>query len=108
MSDIMSNRPAGSDPAMAAYRQGRQAGLALGALAVSAVAFISLLGLEKAILGIVLAVLALRGMAPGSPDRRISVAAIAIACVYAVTFVIVMILFREKFFELGRLLQQLG
>lgn len=108
MSDMPSSRPTGGDAVTAAYRQGRQAGLALGALAVSLAAFISLLGLEKAILAVVLASLALRRTPPDSPGRRIGLAAIAVACLYAVTFVIVMVAFREKLFELSRLLQQLG
>jgi NADH:ubiquinone oxidoreductase subunit K len=107
MSDIFPTRPA-EDSVSAAYRQGRKAGLALAALALSIVAFISLLGLEKAILAGVLAIVSLSGSAPDSPARRFGVAAIVVACVYAVTFVILMVVFRDKLFELVHLLQQLG
>ncbi len=97
-----------SAPAEAAYREGRSAGLALAALAVSAVAFISLLGIEKAVLALALAVLGLRGAASGSSARRLGIAAIVIACIYAATYIVVMALYPDKISALLRTLQQLG
>ena len=91
-----------------AFREGKRAGLAIGALAGSAVAFISLLGVEKAILAITLAILAIRGTAPRSRARRMASVALGIAVVYVLTFALVMALFHEKLYELIRLLQQMG
>ena len=54
----------------AARRRGRSEGLATAALAVGAVAFLNLLGVEKGILAIVLAVLSLRNAPAGPPPRR--------------------------------------
>jgi hypothetical protein len=97
-----------SDSAGTAYREGRSAGLAVGALAVSLVAFLSLLGIEKAVLALVLAVLAIRGVANGVRARRLAIAAIVIACIYAATYVVVVALYHDKIGELIRMLHQLG
>jgi len=91
-----------------AFREGKRAGLAIAALAGSAVAFVSLLGIEKAILAITLAVLAIRGTAPRSRARRLASVALGIAVIYVLTFAVVMALFHEKLYELIRLLQQMG
>ena len=108
MSDIETSHAGTQNAVQAAFDQGRQTGLAIGALAISIVAFISLLGLEKAILAAVLGVVSLRGLAAGSPGRRYATAAVAIAIVYAITFAIVLGLFHDKLAELVRLMQQLG
>lgn len=92
----------------AAFREGRRAGLALGALAISIVAFISLLGLEKALLALVLGVFVARDAGAGSPVRKRAVMAIVVACVYVVAFVVMVVLFHDKFAALIRSLQQLG
>jgi len=91
-----------------AFREGRQAGLAVAAVAMSAIAFVSLLGLEKAILAAALALLARRGTVAGSHSRRLARLALAIAILYALTFVAVMALYHEKLAELIRLLQHMG
>lgn len=91
-----------------AFEQGKRTGLAIAALATAAVAFISLLGLEKAILAVVLAVLAARGTPRGSRSHRLALLALGIAVLYALTFVIVMVLFRDRIGELVRLLQQMS
>ncbi len=96
------------DPIRDAYRDGKRTGLAIAALATSAVAFVSMLGIEKGILAFVLAVLGLRGAKPGSPARRLSLGAILVCGVYVLTVVVVFILFREKLAELFRLRQKLG
>jgi Mn2+/Fe2+ NRAMP family transporter len=91
-----------------AFREGKSAGLAIAAIAGGAVAFISLLGLEKAILAILLAVLARRGAAPESHTRRLASVAIGLGLLYVVIFAVVMALFRDELGELIRLLQQMG
>lgn len=99
---------AANDLVKAAYGEGRRAGLATGALAVGVVAFLSLLGIEKAALSLTLAVLALRGAKLGSTARRLSWLAVLISSIYVVTYVTVLVLYRDKLAELVRLLQQLG
>ncbi len=96
------------ETAKAAYRQGRQQGLAIAALIMSLVAYISLLGLEKAILAGIMGILALRGAPLGSSARKLGVTAVVIVCVYIATFGLLLVLFHEKFAQLLRLLQQLG
>jgi hypothetical protein len=96
------------DRQTAVFAEGRRTGLAIAALAASIVAFINLLGMEKGILAVVLSVLALRGAAPATRARRLALAALGIAFLYVLTFVIVLILFHEKLGELIRMLQQLG
>jgi len=91
-----------------AFREGRRAGLAIAALAGSLVAFISLLGIEKAILAIALAIVAGRRAAPRSWTRRSAFVALGIAALYMLTFAVVMALYHEKVAELIRLLQQAG
>lgn len=96
------------DPLQEAYAAGRRSGLALGAIAVAGLAFVSMLGIEKAILAIALARLAVRGAGPGDASRRYSGWATGVACVYAATFAIVLVLFHRQLAELLRLLQHLG
>ena len=91
-----------------AFREGKRAGLAIAAIAGSAVAFVSLLGIEKALLAIILAILASRGAAPKSHTRRLASVAIGLGLLYVVTFAVVMALFHDKLGELIRLLQQMG
>lgn len=104
----VSNQTRPEEPNQAAYDAGRRTGLAIAALATSAVAFISLLGLEKAILAYVLAILAIRGMPARSQARRWGIAAIVVTIVYLVTFAVIVAVFHEQLAELMRLLQQLG
>jgi hypothetical protein len=91
-----------------AFREGKRAGLAIAAIGGSAVAFVSLLGIEKAVLAIVLAIVAIRGAAPKSHTRRLAFVAIGLAMLYVVTFAVVMVLFHDKLGELIRLLQQMS
>lgn len=104
----VSNQTRPEEPSQAAYEAGRRTGLAIAALATSVVAFISLLGLEKAILACVLAALAIRGLPARSQGRRWGIAAIAVSIVYLITFAVVAAVFHDRFAELIRLLQQLG
>jgi hypothetical protein len=91
----------------AALRQGRSDGLAFAALALSLVSFTNLLGAEKAILAIVLAVLALRSATSGAVRTR-SRMAIALASIYIVSIATVLVIFREELTHLIQLLQDLG
>lgn len=98
-----------TDPGLsAAYLRGRRAGLAAGALAAAVVAFVNLLGLEKALLAATLAFLALQRMPAGAPGRKLAVAAACAAGAYAVTWLVILAVFHEKLFELFQLLQKLG
>lgn len=65
-----------------AFRAGRRVGFGVSALTLALVSFLSLLGAEKAILTIVLGALAIRGSRPGTPGRRLGMAAIAIGTVF--------------------------
>lgn len=89
----------------AAYSRGRGEGLAIAALAVGGVAFINLLGAEKALLALILAMSAL-GLRDGSSTK--AVAAISLSCLYLVTMAGVLIVYRDKIGPLVRLLKDLG
>lgn len=98
-----------SDPsvpsvAVQAFEDGRRAGLATAALALSLVSFLSLLGTEKALLAIALAVLARRGSQPGSTGRRFATAAIGVATVFLVSVVFLITWFWT---DLGDLVEHL-
>jgi hypothetical protein len=93
--------------ANAELTRGRREGYATAALALSAVSFTHLLGAEKALLAILLAVMALRGgRSPVARSR--GWAAIAIAGVYIVTLLTVLVLFRDELGQLIQLLKTLG
>jgi hypothetical protein len=77
-------------------------------MAVSVVAFISLLGIEKALLGLTLAILAYRRSRPGEGARRLAGQAIVVSCVYVVTIVVLLIVFRSQLAKLLQLLHQLS
>ena len=79
-----------------AFEDGRRAGLATAALALSLVCYFSLLGAEKALLAIALAIMARRGSRRGSAGRRLATAAIAISTVFLVSIVCVLVLFWEE------------
>jgi hypothetical protein len=96
------------DPVHVAYQEGRRLGLATGALALSVVAFVNMLGIEKSVLAGVLALLSLQGARPVASVLRRGRAALAIAAVHAVTIVTVLILFHDKLLQLIHLLQKLS
>jgi hypothetical protein len=81
----------------AAYRDGWRAGLALGALAIAIVAFVNLLSLEKSILAIVLASIAIGG-ASGQARSRARIA-MAIAVLHLTVAAVAFALLHDK---LGR------
>lgn len=75
-----------------AFAAGRVAGLALAALTISVVAFIQLLGAEKAIVGLVLGTLAYRGASEASlQGRGLAIAAIAVSLVYLLVMITVVL-----------------
>ena len=87
--------------------QGRREGYAIAALALSLVSFVHLLGAEKALLAIVLAVAAIRG-AGGAIARSRGWLALGIASIYVVTVVVALVLLRDKLGALLQLLSELG
>lgn len=97
-----------SDDVSAAYLAGRRVGFGISALALSLVAFLSLLGAEKAILAIVLGVLAIRGTERGAAARRLGGAAIGIAAAFLATLLIVLVVYWDKLAELIQLLNKLS
>lgn len=96
-----------TDQSRDAHSHGRAEGFAISALALGALSFIQLLGTEKALLAIVLAILALRA-APSPHSRTHSRIAIGLGVLYLVITLTALILFRDRFAELIRLLQSLG
>ncbi len=97
-----------TDPLDAAFQRGRCMGLATGALALSVVAFVNLLGMEKSILAGVLALLALRGAVPAAGFIRRGRIALAIAAIHILTVVVVLVVLHDKLLQLLHLLQKLG
>jgi hypothetical protein len=91
-----------------AFDAGRRAGLATAALALSLTAFLSLLGAEKAILAIALAVLARRGAQPGSAACRVATWAIGIAVVFLISIAFILIRFRKELMEFVDYFRQLS
>ena len=83
-------------------------GLATGALALSVVAFVNLLGMEKSILAIVLAWVALVGAGPAADVIRRGRVALAIAALHILTIAFVLIAFHEKLLQLLHLFEKLG
>ena len=79
-----------------AFEAGRRAGLATAAMALSLVAFLSLLGAEKALLAIALALLARRGSQAGSAGSRLATAAIGISSVFLVSIAFILIVFWKE------------
>lgn len=99
--------PAPAQPEHHAFSRGRAEGFAIGALAIGVLSFIQLLGAEKALLAIVLGVLALRE-APAVRSRTHSRIAIGLGVLYVLITAATLILFRDQLAELVRLLQTLG
>ena len=104
----MSELPNASAAQIAAYQDGKRAGLAIAALALAVVAFINLLNLEKSLLAIVLAILSLQGAATYGVARKWARAALVIAIAHIVLLTVLVTLYRSVFIELFRLLQKLS
>jgi hypothetical protein len=92
----------------AAHEAGRRLGLATAALAVSIVSFLNLLGLEKSLLAVVLAALALGGSQATGTARKRSRIALVLGTVHIVTAIVVLLVFREELGELLNLLYELN
>jgi len=96
------------DTTAEAYDAGRRVGYGVSALALGLVTFLSLLGAEKAILAIVLGVLAVRGRAASPLSRRLGRAAIILGVMFLLTVGVLLAVFRDHAVEFVRLLQQLS
>lgn len=92
----------------AAYEAGRRAGLAVAALAASLVAFVSLLGVEKSLLALVLGIMAWRGAMRGSTARKLGLVAMLISAAHVLTVVIVLVVFWDRLLEFVQTLEQLS
>jgi hypothetical protein len=94
-------------PVDAAYREGRMAGFAAGALIIAALSYINLLSLEKSLLAITLAWIALSHAAAGR-TRTVAWVAIGIGIVHVVLVATVLILYHDKLVKLVQWLVSLG
>lgn len=97
-----------TETAEQAYQRGRRVGLATGAIALAVIAYVNLLGVEKSLLAVVLAIAALRGGAMSSIARTRGRIALALASLHALTVVVVVVLFHQKLTELLRQLVRLS
>jgi len=102
------SQPQSESPSLAAFEQGRRSGFATAALAVALVSFLSLLGVEKAILAIALAFVSLRSNATDPGCRRTSLLAIALAALFILSVIVLLAIFHDKLLQMVRLLQQLS
>jgi hypothetical protein len=91
-----------------AYDAGRRVGFGVSALALGLVTFLSLLGVEKAILAIALGALAARGSDASPLSRRLGSAAMALGIVFLLTVGVVLVVYWDQAVELVHLLQQLS
>jgi hypothetical protein len=103
-----SEAPGQSSGVAKAFAAGRSAGLAIAALAAGVISFVSLLGAEKAVLAVVLGILAIRGAAPGSSARRLGILGILLGGLFVVTLVVLLAVLHDQFAKLVRLLHQLS
>ena len=92
----------------ASWEAGKRAGLGIAALVIGLVSFLSLLGAEKAIVAIALGAIAMRGQDPGSPARRLGIIAIVLGCLFLVTAIVVLAVFREQLGDLLSALQRIS
>jgi hypothetical protein len=91
-----------------AFRAGRRVGFGISALTLALVAFLSLLGAEKAILAIVLGGLAIRGSGRASQAHRLGLAAIGIGVVFILALVVGLIVFWGPLLEFVQMLNRLS
>lgn len=87
--------------------QGRREGLATSALAMGLISFINLLGVEKGLLALVLGLLALQGSIAAKLRRRAQIA-VGLAILQFATIAFIIYHFYTHFYQLVRLLKQLG
>ena len=81
------------------YQDGFRAGIATAALAVSIIAYLSVLGLEKSLLAGVLGFLALRGGSAGRVVARRGRLALVFAAVHIVLLIVVVVFYHEEIYR---------
>ena len=91
-----------------AFRAGRCVGFGISALTLALVGFVSLLGAEKAILAIVLGILAIRGSGRGTQARRLGIAAISVGTFFILALVVSLVLFWGQIQHFIQMLQKLS
>jgi len=96
------------DQATVVYSTGRQVGFGVAAVMLGCVSFLSLLGVEKALLAIILGGLAMRGAAQGSLSRRLGIISISLGVLFLITLLVILVLFHDKLMMLIRLLEDLS
>jgi hypothetical protein len=97
-----------NDPIQSAYEQGRRMGLATAAFALSVIAFLNLLGIEKSLLALVLGFVAIKGTAVTAAIRTRGRNALVIASIHAITVIVALFLLRDKLGQLIELLHSLS
>jgi hypothetical protein len=98
-----------SDDARAAFVRGQRFAYATAALATGAVAYLSLLGIEKGALAVLFAIVALR-KEPGpqlSVGRGRAIAGLALGALMLIAVPLVLVLFRDRVGDLVRALEAL-
>ena len=90
------------------FQAGRRMGFGISGLALGLVTFLSLLGLEKAILTMVLGALAMRGDPRVPAAKRLGIAAIALSVIFILTAVVLLYLFHDRYSELIENLKKLS
>jgi hypothetical protein len=86
----------------AAYERGRSVGFATAAVALAVVAYVNLLGIEKSLLAIALAIVALKRISPPTFVRTRIRVALALATVHALTVAVIVVVFADKIALLAR------
>jgi hypothetical protein len=105
---VMANPGVNESQMAGAFHAGRRVGFAVSAVSLSLVTFLSLLGAEKAILAMVLGVLAMRGAEPGTLAKRLGLAAIAIGGLFMVTAAVLLAVFWTDVVDFVELLDKLS
>jgi len=97
-----------SDRLTEIYRAGRRTGIGIAALAIGITTYLSLLGAEKAVLAVVLGVLALRGEPHGTLARRLGIASVVLGSVFIVTIPVLLVVFWDRVAEFVSILSKLS
>jgi len=104
----MMNGKENQDQIVRAYNVGRRVGFGISALVLSIVAYLSMLGFEKAILAIVLGVLAIKSAENNTIAKRLGIISICLGILFIITAIVVLIIFRDKVAEFITLLKQIS
>ncbi len=91
-----------------AFRAGRRVGFGISALVLSLVSFLTLLGAEKAILAIILGVVAIRGSGQAALARRLGIIAICLGALFLLTLVVVLVVYQDQLRQFIETLQKLS